>query len=803
MRLTGLGSDLRFALRLVRADWRFSATLVATLAIGIAASGAIFNVVNATLLRPLPIPDETRVYRLQDYTVAGDGSRVRRSNRVLNFLAIRDESRAFSQVVGMRSLEWGLVDGAAPVPVSIGFVSEGSFALLGVRPQLGRLFTADEERTGVDANVLLLSHSLWQRQFAGRADIVGQTVRLESRMVTVVGVLTPGFRFPYDVEAWMPERVDAATEASLAVFARLAPGVTAQQAQAELDAIATRAEAIRPVVNRGVGFAMTPVREFMLEDRTATSLALMGAAVLLLILASANVANLLLARGIRRAKEIAVRAALGAERSRQIRQMLVESLLFAAMGTAVGLAAAHPLSTLLVGLVPNNLSDQLGLTPTTMDIRAALFAALVTSTAGVLSGLIPALKLARADVSDTLRQHTRGGSSGHRLMRGLVVGEVALAVVLLVSAGLMVDNLQRLLAANLGLRADALVAVRLTLPVRYDTAERRVQLVRQLQESARALPGVERAGLTSWNPLARGSFGAALETADRPLGPGQSGLIVNHRLVTPDWMTTAGVPLLQGRHFSGGDGAGAPPVAIVSRRLADRLWPGEDAVGKRLRQARPTDPWIAVVGVAGDVRDSGTWAETWYVPYEQHAATLAGGTVHLMVRSSLDAGTVIAGLRQATTAIDPLLPVPEPAVMTTLWREAQTPQRMGALVAALFGVSGLLLAALGTYGVLAYLVSARAREFGIRQALGARPRDVQTMVLRDGVVLAVAGLAVGAALSVGAVQALRSVTTELTGVSSVLPWLVAAALAGAALLASWVPARRATRVHPIEAMRSE
>jgi predicted permease len=803
MRLTGLGSDFRFAVRLVRADWRFSVTLVATLAIGIAASGAIFNVVNATLLRPLPIPDETRVYRLQDYTVAGGGSRVRRSNRVLNFLAIRAESRAFSQVVGMRSLEWGLIDGAAPVPVSIGFVSEGSFALLGVRPQLGRLFTADEERTGVDANVLLLSHSLWQRQFAGRADIVGQTVRLESRMVTVVGVLTPGFRFPYDVEAWMPERVDAATEASLAVFARLAPGVTPPQAQAELDAIAARAEAIRPVVNRGVAFAMTPVREFMLEDRTATSLALMGAAVLLLILASANVANLLLARGIRRAKEIAVRAALGAERSRQIRQMLVESLLFAALGTAVGLAAAHPLSTLLVGLVPNNLSDQLGLTPTTMDIRAALFAALVTSTAGVLSGLIPALKLARADVSDTLRQHTRGASSGHRLMRGLVVGEVALAVVLLVSAGLMVDNLQRLLAANLGLRADALVAVRLSLPARYDTAERRVQLVRQLQDAADALPGVERAGLTSWNPLARGSFGAALETADRPLASGQSGLIVNHRLVTPDWMTTAGVPLLQGRHFTGSDGAGAPPVAIVSRRLADRLWPGEDAVGKRLRQARPTDPWITVIGIAGDVRDSGTWAETWYVPYEQQAATLAGGTVHLMVRSALDADTVIAGLRQSMTAIDPLLPVPEPAVMTTLWRDAQTPQRMGALVAALFGVSGLLLAALGTYGVLAYLVSARAREFGIRQALGARPRDVLAMVLRDGVVLAAAGLAVGAALSIGAVQALRSVTTELTGVPAVLPWLVAAALASAALLASWVPARRATRVHPVEAMRSE
>lgn len=803
MTVTGLGSDLRYALRLICADWRFSTTLVATLAIGIAASGALFNVVNATLLRPLPIPDEARVYRLQDFTLGPDGQQVRRSNRVLNFLAIRDEARSFSRVIGMRSLEWPLMAGDTPVPIAVGLVSEGSFDLLGVRAQWGRLPTPDEERAGLDAGVMVLSHSLWQRQFAGRPDVIGRTLRVEERLATVIGVLTPGFRFPYDVEAWMPERVDSATDASLAVFARLAPGISAHQAQAELDAIAAQAETVRPILNRGVGFAMTPVREFMVEGRARTSIALMGAAVLLLALASANVANLLLARGTRRATEIAVRAALGAERSRQVRQMLVESLVFAALGTIAGLAIAHPLSDLLVGLVPNNLSDQLGLTETTLDLRAALFAAVVTGLVGVLAGLVPAVKLARSDVSETLRRQTRGSSSGHRLMRVLVIGEVALASVLLVSAGLMVENLQRLLQADLGLQADALYAFRVTLPSRYDSAERRVQLVRRLDEAARALPGIERSGLTSWNPLGRGSFGAPIESEDRPLALGQSPLIVNHRLVTPGWMAATGVPLLRGRAFTDADTATSPPVAIVSRRMASRLWPGEEAVGKRLRQARPNEPWITVVGVAGDVRDTGTWAETWYVPYEQHAATLAGGTVHVMVRSQVDAGAVVSALREATTAIDPLLPVPEPSIMTTMWSQAQTPQRMAAMVSTIFGASGLLLAALGTYGVLAYLVSARAREFGIRQALGARPGDVLGMVLRDGIELALGGLLVGAGLSAAAVQALGAVTTEVSTVPGVLPWVVAGALISAALVASLIPARRATRVMPIEVMRSE
>ena len=796
-------NDIRYALRLVRRDWRFSLVLVATLGTGIAASGVIFNVVNASLLRPLPIPDETRVYRLRDYTSNPGGQRVMRSNRIANFIQIKDEARSFTSVAGMYRVEWSLLDRDAPVPVKAILVSPGSLELLGARVHAGRLFTADEEAAGLDANVMVLSHSLWRQQFGGRSDAVGETIRLENRVVTIVGVLAPGFRFPYDGEAWLPIRPSPASEVSVAAFARLAPGVTPQQAEAELDAIATRAEAARPAANRGVRFSMVPIRDDLAENQSALTLALMGAAIVLLLLATANVANLLLARGIRRAREIAVRAALGAERGAQLRQLLIESLVFAAIGTAVGLAVAAPLSQTVVDLVPNTLRDQLGLTETIVDWRAALFAAAITTAAGALAGLVPALKLVRTDVSATLQQSSRGTSGRHRLMRALVVGEVALAGVLLASAGLLINNFQRLLDADLGLEPDELLSVRMPLPERYDTAERRIVLARQLIDAAAALPGTQRSAIVTVNPLDRGSFGAAIEAEDQPLVPGQSAPIVNHRLVTPDWFRTAGVPIMKGRDFNATDTAASMPVAIVSRRLAERLAPGGEAVGKRIRQSRPNAPWITIVGVAGNVRDTGEWRETWYVPYEQHAGTLAASTVHVMLRSSVNEAATLSAFRRAVVGIDPLLPVPEPVVMTTLWESAQTPQRVGAVTSALFAISGLLLAALGTYGVLAYLVSARSREFGIRQAIGATPRDIYSMVLRDGAGLVVFGLAAGGLLSVAAINVLQPTLREAPEMPAALPWLIAAVLIGTALAASFIPARRTTRISPAEALRSE
>jgi putative ABC transport system permease protein len=522
-------AEINYALRVARNEWRFTLILIGTLATGIAASGVIFNVVNATLLRPLPIEDESRVFRLRDYTQSPGGQRVLRSNRIPNFLSIREEARSFASVVGMYRAEWSLIAGDVAIPAKVILISPGSLQLIGARVHVGRTFTPDEEASGLDANVIVLSHSFWQQHFGGRRDVIGSTVRVENRMATVIGVLTPGFRFPYDGEAWMPERFSPTGEGSLAVFARLARGVTRAQAEAELEAIAVRAEQARPGANRGIRFAMMPVREDLAENQSRLTMALMAAAVLLLVLASANVANLLLVRGIRRAREIAVRAALGAERRRQVRQMLIESVVFAALGTAVGLAVAALLSEPVVGLVPNTLRDQLGMTETVVDWRAALFAAAVASGVGVLAGLAPALKMSRTDITAALRQQSRGVAAGQRLMRALVIGEVALASVLLICAGLMINNFQRLLDAELGLEPDHLLSIRMPLPPRYDTAERRIMVARQLTDAATALPGIERAGIVTVNPLDRGSVGAAIEAEDQPLAPGQGAPIVNNR----------------------------------------------------------------------------------------------------------------------------------------------------------------------------------------------------------------------------------------------------------------------------------
>ena len=802
--MTALLHDIRSAGRLFRRDWRFSLTLVVTLATGIAATATVFNVLNNTLLRPLPIADEDRVFRLLDYTTGPDGQPIRRSTRVHNYLAIRERARSFDPIVAMRAVNFALEGGADPLQVYVALVSQRAFELFDVTPHLGRLFTREEEAAGADAGVIVLSHALWQEQFGARRDIVGTTFRLDGRAHTVVGVLGPGFRFPYEVQAWMPERLSPRVEASVATIARLAPNITREQAQQELDAIGAAMENERPDTNRGMRYAMQPLREQLIGDQSQITWSLFATAALLLALSCANVANLLLARGTRRVREIAVQAALGASRVRQAQQLIVEALVYCAAGTATGLTLATSVSGMVMNLVPLPLRTQLGLGEVAFDWRVFAFATAVTAITAVVAGVAPVRRLVNTNPIDALRQQTRGSTGPRTLMQTLVVGEVALASVLLLASALMADNLARLTRADLGLNADNLLAIELTLPeLRYDTPEERVAVVRSLVQTAQNAAGVMNAGIVTVNPLERGSFGAAIETEDRPLAPREAGLIVNNRLVTPGWFETAGVRLLRGRFFDGSDSESAAPVVIVSQRMAARLWPDADPLNKRIRLTRPNSPWLNVVGVVGDVRDFGDWRETWYLPYAQNAAAFGANNAHLMIRSSLPPDVLGASVRVALRGVDAQLPVPIPTRMTAMWDAGLEQQQLAASASALFGASGLLLAVIGTYGVLAYAVSARAREFGIRVALGAARAALLRDVMQRGALLAGTGLLIGTTAGLAANRALASVATESPGTPLGHVATVLAILAFSAMAASFVPALRATRVDPADAMRTE
>lgn len=796
--------DLRCAARLFRRDWRFSVTLVVTLATGIAATATVFNVLNNTLLRPLPIADEHRVLRLLDYTLGPDGRPLRRSTRVHNFLAIHEHAKSFDTLVAMRALNFALDGGSEPLQVYVSLVTPGAFDLLDVRPRLGRLFTSEEEQAGVDAGVVILSHALWQEQFGGSQDIIGTTLRLDGRPHTVVGVLGQGFRFPYEVQAWLPERLTAGTEASVATIARLAPHVTREQAQQELDVIGATMEEERPDTNRGLRYAMQPLREQLIGDQAQVSWSLFATAALLLALSCANVANLLLARGTRRVREIAVQAALGASRVRQTQQLIVESLLYCAAGTAVGIALAASASDMVMSLVPLPLRTQLGLGEVAFDWRVAIFAAGVTALTAIAAGAVPARRLVDINPIEALRQQTRGSTGPPTLMQSLVVGEVALAAVLLLASALMADNLSRLAGADLGIDVEGLSSVEITLPdTRYSEPDRRVTTVGALVEAARGVAGVTNAAIVTVNPLDRGSFGAAIETEDRPLAPREGGLIVNNRLVSDGWFETSGVRLVRGRYFDRGDTGGAAPVVIVSERMGARLWPGTDPINKRIRLTRPDAPWLTVVGVVADVRDFGDWRETWYLPYAQNASMFGANTLHLMLRSTLPVDVLASGVRTNARGIDAQLPIPIPTPMTAMWDAGLEQQRLAASASALFGASGLLLAVVGTYGVLAYAVSARAREFGIRLALGAGRRALLWNVLQRGALLAGTGLVLGTAAGLAANQALASVASESRGTPLAMTAGMLAALAVSALAASFIPAWRATRVDPADVMRTE
>ncbi len=812
MRFDDLRQDLRHTLRQLRKDPGFTAVALLTLALGIGANSAIFSVVNGVLLRPLPYPEPDRLVILwEDYTARGGPEREWHSYP--NFADWRAESRSFEEMAvwqGGQPILTG--SGGEPERVPGAQVTHGFFPTLGVQPALGRAFLEEEDAPG-GPPVVLLSHGLWERRFGGDPAVVGRTVVVNGVEQTVIGVLPRGFRYQPlgDVDLWQPLGLDAASSCGRACVhlrsvARLRPGVTPEAAEAELRTIAARLEAEYPQSNTGVSASVFPMRDEIVGDVRPAMLVLLGAVGFVLLIACANIASLVLARGERRRAEVAVRTALGAERGRLVRQLLTESLVLALIGgaLAVGLAAAAVAA--FPAFAPPDIPrlEEVGI-----DLAVLGFTLAVTVVAGLLFGLAPALIASRPDVASYLKEGGRsetGRAGSGRVRSGLVVGQVALSLVLLVGAGLLLRSFVELRRADLGFEPEGVLTANLFLPPsRYEAPEAVEAFYRELFDRLEGLPGVRRAAGISGLPLSGGGTDIDFYIEGRRLPSAGEEEAIWYRIATPDYFATVGLRLLSGRPFDEDDRVDGPSVLLVNRSAAERYWPGEDPVGARLTFGDPSAEdatWREVVGVVDDVRHFGVAAgeqAAVYLPWTQ----IRSRGLNLVLRTSGEPERIAGAVRSELAAMDDALALTTLRPMTELVDASLAEARFFAALLALFAGVALVLAAVGIYGVLSYLVARRTHEVGIRMALGARREDVLRLMLGRGMLLAALGLGLGLLVAVWGTRVLSGLLFRVRPSDPLTFVAVAILLAAVAFVACWVPARRATRVDPLIALRAE
>lgn len=798
--------DLRGALRQLRRAPGFAAVAVATLGLGIGANTTVFSMVNAVLVRPLPFEEPDRLVAVESTHPTRPGEGLNLSYP--DYLDIREAVGSFREVAvwdwqpfNLRGPEEAAFVGGARVAASF-------FPTLGVEPILGRAITPEDDRPGA-APVVLLGEELWRSRFAADSGVVGSTVRLDGVPHTVVGVMPAGVGLPDRTRLWVPLATDAERAPRgnrwLGGIARLAPGATVAAADAELEALAARLAEVHPATNGESGLRARDLREELLGEGLAPLfLLLLGAVGILLLIACANLANLLLARSARRERELALRAALGAGRGRLVRQLLAESLLLGGLGAALGWVLGQAGIDLILRSIPTEVPAWIRLEP---DLRILGFVTGVSLLAVLLFGLGPALLASRRDPSAALRESSAraGGPPRGRLRSGLVVAEVALSVTLLVGAGLVLRSLLALAAVDPGIDSEGrLVATTALAPALYPGMEERRSFYRDLLRELEATPGVRAAGVVSRLPL-RGSSNRNSFTAE---GQGEEEHRANPFVLvnsaSPDYFRAAGIALLRGRGFTAADDADAPPVAVVNRSLARRYWPEGEAVGRRLKFGSPGGggEWIRIVGVVEDVRHSGIDREPsiqLYLPYPQSPTPRLG----VVLRAEADPDALRPALSRALEAVDPDQAFYDVMSAEQVVREAGWEWRFFSGLFWTFGGLAAFLAALGLYGVLAYAVAGRRREFGIRLALGAAPAAVMRGVLRDGARLFAVGALLGTLAGLVLNRAMASLLYEVAPVD--LPTFAAALvlLGAAAAAATWIPARRATRVDPAHILRAE
>jgi putative ABC transport system permease protein len=805
-----LWQDVRYASRTFKRSPGFALIAIVTIAIGVGANAAIFSVVNATLLRPLPYP---RAHEL--VLVSGSNRQTGQSTgdaTPANFLDWRARNHSFAGMAAFRESSVTLSSGDHPERRRAAMVNANFFDVLQVAPALGRAFTGEDEVHGAD-RVAVISDALWRERFGGRPDAIGQRVRFDNEPYTIVGVMPPGIDYPGKAQVWIPPHwqvpddpllssaVDPSTQRNHGYFfvlARLKPGFALKGAAADMDAVAASMERDYPNTNRDVGASIVALRDDLLDANIRTTTLLLFAAVgLLLLIAAANVSGLLLARASARHQEIALRAALGASRRRILGQLLTESLLLAAIGGASGVLLAMWLVPALVSLSPADLTVA---GEVTIDRNVLLFGLGLSTVTGLLFGLAPARQMSRLDVNDDLKQTARGSTSGgqRRLRSVLVAGEIALSLVLLVAAGLTVRSLIRVQHVSSGFDPDHVLTVALAPASTRDTPARRAEFWERVVQAVRQIPGVQRAAAISRLPLVPGNSTRGLAIKGAPPNLQAS---ANYRTVSPDYFGVMAIPLLRGRPFEDGDREGRPMVAIVSHSMAQQYWSGRDPIGHQFQIDVP-GPEYTIVGVVGDVRAASLELApqpTVYVPYRQDAFP----SMVVVLKTPAAAASMTNAIRAAIWQVDKNQPVGAVLTMDEQLSHSLQRRRFSVTLLSIFGAVAALLAAVGLYGVLAFIVAQRRREIGVRIALGATGRDVVRDVLGHGLRLAALGLSIGLALAL-AITRLMSALLFGTSPTDVVTFVGAATLLTLiAVMASLIPALRASRVDPLVALRDE
>ena len=798
--------DLRYATRALKRSPAFALVAILSLGLGIGAASALFSVVYGVLLRSLPFEEPDRLVRV--YTVSTSERRSDLNLSPANFMSLREESRAFDDLVTYGTTEMTLTGIGDPQKLQAGRVSAGFFEVLGVQPLLGRPFRREENAPGND-RVAILSHALWQRLYQGNPRAVGGTITLDGVAREVIGVMPAGFTFPEGTVLWTPREYTESFSASattgraggwLAAIGRLRPGVSRADAAADLRSSGLRLESSFPATNTGVSFTAVPLHDQIVGEVKTPLLVLLGAVGLVLLIVCANVAGLLLARGATRRGEMAIRVALGASRGRLVRQLLTEALVLAALGGGLGVLIAILGTDALLAARPEGL-------PRLEDIRldqpVLAFTIGVTILTGLLVGLLPALRASRGVLAGTLREGggRLAGRNTTRLRDGLVVGELALAVVLLAGAGLLIRSFLSLTGVEPGFRAEGAVHFEVELPSATYTTDASVSaFYDQLADRIDGLPGTEAVGAVSRLPLS-GRLNTSFQIVGQPPAePGQQRYIET-RSATPGYFKSIGIPLLRGRGIEDRDREGSVPVAVISESTVQRHFGGADPIGQQIRVSILDDP-RTVVGVVGDVRHLGLDQEAAphaYFPLAQ----VPRQAMSVVVRAAGDRDAIAAAVRNEVRGLDPLLPPPQVRSVDEIVGESVARSRFVTTLLGAFAAVALALSAIGIFGLLSYTVAQRTREFGIRLALGARSSDVLGMVMRRALIMA--GIGLGAGL-VGALLLTRFVRSVLHGVSPTDPvtlGLVIILLVATVLLASVIPARRAAAVQPTEALRYE